>query len=116
MPDNFNGKVFIVTGSARGLGRAMAEEALKRGGKVTISDVMEKEGEETRTKFANDYGSDKVTFVRCDVRLEEEVKALWDKTVDYFGSPVDVMVNNAGVNQVGGWKRCMDINIVSVFL
>lgn len=102
-----------MTGSARGLGRAMAEEALKRGGKVTISDVLVKEAEETEAKFAKAYGSDKVTFVRCDVRSEDEVKALWDQTVAYFGAPVDVMVNNAGVNQIGGWKRCMDINIVS---
>ena len=83
-------------------------------GKVTISDVDVAEGEKTTKEFEERFGKDHVFFKRCDVTQEEDLRGLWEATVEHFGAPVDVLVNNAGVNQVGGWERCMNINIVSI--
>ena len=81
---------------------------------MTISDVLVDQGKETVSRFAEQYGKDKVHFVKCDVRNEDDVKALWDETVTFFGSEVDVMVNNAGVNHLPGWKICVDIDLIGV--
>lgn len=52
-------------------------------------------------------------WFHCDVTKEEEFTELWESTERAFGSSVDVLVNNAGVNHLPGWRKCMDIDIVS---
>jgi 15-hydroxyprostaglandin dehydrogenase (NAD) len=80
---------------------------------VTISDVSENAGHETTVALAKTYGSEKVHFVHCDVTNEGQFKDLWDASEAFFKAPVDVLVNNAGINHTQGWKKCMDIDIVS---
>ncbi len=54
------GKVVIITGSARGLGKGFAEAVLVSGGKVTVCDVLEDVGKETVKEFGSRFGKDKV--------------------------------------------------------
>ena len=61
-----NGKVALITGSARGFGKEFAIRLLKRGARVCISDLNEIAGKETLDELKQKYGSDKVIFSRCD--------------------------------------------------
>ena len=57
-----NGKICIVTGSARGMGKEFAQRLLKKGSKVCISDINEELGEETIKELQEQYGAENVTF------------------------------------------------------
>ena len=112
-----SGKVAIITGSAQGLGKAFAARLLEAGGKVCISDVNKAKGEATLTELRERFGQEKVCFVECDVTKEEDFVNLFDKTEQFFKvSCVDILANNAGVNLNFGWRKCMEINIISVML
>ena len=111
------GKVCIITGSAQGLGKAFAARLLEAGGKVCISDMNQDRGEATLTELRERFGEEKVCFVACDVTEEEQFRNLFDKAEEFFKvSCVDLLANNAGVNLNFGWKKCLEVNIVSVML
>jgi NAD(P)-dependent dehydrogenase (short-subunit alcohol dehydrogenase family) len=92
---NLNGKTAIVTGSTKGIGRAIAETLVREGVNVCVSARKIEEVENT-VKELNGAGEGSVTGVACDVRDYDEVKALFEHAVGEFGG-VDVVVNNAGV-------------------
>lgn len=85
------GKVAIVTGGARGIGEATARLFSRHGAKVVIADVEDPIG----TALANSLGPS-VTFVHCDVSLEEDIENLIESTVSRYGQ-LDIMFNNAGI-------------------
>jgi NAD(P)-dependent dehydrogenase (short-subunit alcohol dehydrogenase family) len=88
-----SGKVAVITGSARGIGRACAERFLADGGKVVISDV---DGA-TLAKTAGELGHpNDLRTVTCDVAKRADVDRLVATAVKEFGR-IDIMVNNAGV-------------------
>ena len=108
-------KVAVITGSARGIGRAYAERLLQAGARVCLSDLDQDEGENTLRELEQRFGKDKVCFSLCDVTKEEELEGLLDKAEQYFKvGCIDIMVNNAGVNVNLGWRKCMNINIMAV--
>lgn len=89
-------KVCIVTGAAQGIGRAIAHDLAKEGGKVVVADL----NDEKATAVANEIkemGCDAIA-VKVDVTDRDSVQALVAKTVEAFGR-LDVMFNNAGVNK-----------------
>lgn len=96
---NLNGKVAIVTGGTKGIGRAIAEALVREGMSVCIGARKEKEVEATVSEL-NDAGEGRVAGAVCDVRHYEEVAALVEHTVAEFGG-VDVLVNNAGIGVFG---------------
>lgn len=107
--------VCIITGSAQGLGKSFAKILLDNGAKVCISDLNEEKSKPTVDEFENKYGKDYVCFVKCDVTIEEEFEALFDKTEAHFKVDcIDILVNNAGINTNFGWKKCMEVNIMAV--
>jgi NAD(P)-dependent dehydrogenase (short-subunit alcohol dehydrogenase family) len=97
---NYNGKSAIVTGGTKGIGRAIAAALLGEGMNVCVSARSVEEIEQTITELG-DTGEGRVTGAACDVRDEEEVKAMFEHAVSEFGA-VDVLVNNAGI---GIFKR-----------
>ncbi|TRY76711.1 hypothetical protein TCAL_07592 [Tigriopus californicus] len=113
---SFSNKVFIVTGSARGVGAGIAENILQNGGRVTISDVLNEVGLATTDRLAKLYGTEKVTFIHCDVTNQQSFESLWSETEKIFGSPVQVLVNNAGVFHNAGWEKCIDINLKGLMI
>jgi len=80
---------------------------------VTISDVDVKIGQETANTLAQKFGEKRVFWQECDVTAQESFENLYAETEGYFKQPVNLLVNNAGVNHMAGWKKCMDIDIVS---
>jgi len=89
------GKTAIVTGSTKGIGRAIAEALVRAGANVCVSARNSEEVERAVAELGALDGGD-VTGAVCDVRDYEEVRALFEHTVAEFGG-VDVLVNNAGV-------------------
>ena len=92
---DYKGKTAIVTGSTKGIGRAIAEALLGAGMNVCVSARNIEEIERT-VRELEDVGEGGVTGAACDVRDYEEVRALFEHAVAEFGG-VDVLVNNAGV-------------------
>ena len=85
-PLDFNGKVVLITGGTKGLGKAMASMFAARHGAVVVCG---------RSTPAEGELADGVSFVGCDVRDPEQVANLVDRVVEQHGR-LDVAVNNAG--------------------
>jgi 3-oxoacyl-[acyl-carrier protein] reductase len=89
------GKVAVVTGGIKGIGRAIAESLVKAGVNVCISARNEAEIEQAVGELG-DLGDVQVTGVVCDVRDNDEVNAMFEHAQSELGG-VDVLVNNAGM-------------------
>ena len=120
-PDMEN-KVVIVTGSARGIGRAIAERFATEGSSVVLADLDNNGIERVAEKISADGGS--AFPIATDVAVEEQVDALFDTTLNQYGT-VDVLVNNAGlispVKHVlevdkAWWDRLIGANLTGTFL
>jgi NAD(P)-dependent dehydrogenase (short-subunit alcohol dehydrogenase family) len=90
------GKVAVVTGAARGIGRATAERLLAEGAKVVVSDI---DMERLNQAVAEIGAADKLLALRADVASKAEVVHLIEAAVQHFGA-IDIMVNNAGIAPV----------------
>ena len=93
---SLTGKVAIITGAARGIGRACAERFAREGAKVIVADVDQARGQETVAAIS--AGGTETLFVACDVGDSVQVSGLIAASVDAFGS-LDVLVNSAGILQ-----------------
>lgn len=98
-------KVAIVTGSARGIGFAIAQVLAEEGAKVVISDLSMSSGEES-AKQLQEKGYEAV-FIPCDISKRDQVNELFLKTKEHFGT-IDVLVNNAGINRDGMLHKLTD--------
>lgn len=103
-------RVVVVTGAARGIGRALADRFVSEGCRVVALDLA----------FEPDFPLDHVV---CDVTDPQSVHDAVDEVVRLHGT-IDVLVNNAGINVTGtvaelewdDWRRCMDVNVGGTFL
>lgn len=84
-------KIILITGAARGIGKAIAELFHKEGGYVILSDIRDDEGEQVARSLG-----DRAEYRRLDVRMEEDWIAASDDISQQFGR-LDVLVNNAGI-------------------
>lgn len=115
----FEGRGAIVTGSARGIGRAIAERLASEGAKVMIADIDDMAGKDT----AASLGKNSTSFP-LDVTSDDSWQAAVLAATNVFGS-VDILVNNAGIAgrsaptwelSVEEWKQVLDIDLTGVFL
>jgi NAD(P)-dependent dehydrogenase (short-subunit alcohol dehydrogenase family) len=114
MRGEYSQKAALVTGGARGIGKAVAELLLERGYRVAVCDV----------KPSGDLESG-IAFIRCDVSREASVRACIGQAVRRFGR-LDAVVNNAGIASpqngpvgrltLAEWNRRLATNLTSVFL
>ncbi len=118
MTGRLAGKVALISGGARGMGASHAREMVAHGAKVVCGDILDAEGE----VVAKELGED-ARYVHLDVTGAEDGDAAVDTAVAEFGG-VDVLVNNAGILNIGTvedfeiseWHRILDINLTGVFL
>ena len=92
---DLNGKVAIVTGGTKGIGRAIAEELVREGIDVCISARSRSEIDQTIGALAV-LERGRITGIVCDVCDHSQVRALIERTVEEFGG-LDILVNNAGI-------------------
>ena len=112
------GKVALVTGAARGIGRAIADGLAAGGARIAVADL--RGADEAAAAYADGVG------VTGDVSNEEDVRRLVAEVRDRCGA-IDILVNNAGLyaslemrpfDQIPleEWRRVMDVNVASMFL
>lgn len=119
MSNDFEGKVAVVTGAAKGIGLTISEELARRGATVVVSDL---DGSAAQAAADGLQGSGH-EGVECDVRDEEHVTRLLTGAKERHGS-LDVVVGNAGVGSVqplaemslADWRAVTSINLDGVFL
>jgi 3-oxoacyl-[acyl-carrier protein] reductase len=112
--------VALITGGARGIGRAIVEKMLDNGCKVVIADVLDDAGKTTVLELT---GRGEVTFVHCDVTAATDAQAAIEHAVTKFGT-LDILVNNAGITKdtllirmsESDWDRVLSINLKGAFL
>ncbi|MBN1441831.1 MAG: 3-oxoacyl-ACP reductase FabG [Planctomycetes bacterium] len=91
-----DGRVALVTGGSRGLGRSMAEGLASAGADLVLCSRHEDEAAAVAGEIAREHGH-RAIAVGCDVTVEEQVDALVSRTVELFGK-IDILINNAGLN------------------
>jgi 3-oxoacyl-[acyl-carrier protein] reductase len=94
---NLKDKVAVVTGSARGIGKSIAEKLAMAGANVVITDILVEEGQKTAAEIAETYKVETL-FMESDVTSSESAQKLADTVIEKFGR-VDVLVNNAGITR-----------------
>ena len=88
------GKIAIVTGGAKGIGRHYSQALAAEGARVMIADIAD--GKELAAEIAGRHGANSVASAKFDVSDEKAVKNLVAQTIDRFGQ-IDVLVNNAAM-------------------
>ena len=117
----FKDKVVIVTGSARGIGQAIALGFGKEGARVVIADIREDLGMLTAEKVTASGG--KGLYIYCDVSKKADVDAMVNRTLEVFGT-IDVLVNDAGICPFHDfltmpeelWDQVLAVNLKGNFL
>jgi gluconate 5-dehydrogenase len=118
---DLTGRVAIVTGGSRGLGKEMAEGLAEAGASLMLCARREEWLTPTLVEF-HERGFN-VEGLLCDISNPEHVQAVVDKTLNYFGK-VDILVNNAGISwgalpeemPLDKWQKVLDVNLTGAFL
>jgi NAD(P)-dependent dehydrogenase (short-subunit alcohol dehydrogenase family) len=113
----FENRVAVVTGAAKGIGQAVARAFAREGAKVALLDV-----DDSAAKTAQSLG-DRARYFRCDVSRSVEVDTVVKAAIDALGD-ISFLINNAGIQTYGTcvdtseevWDRTINVNLKSAFL
>src|SRR5437764_264349 len=94
---DMSGKVAVVTGSSRGIGRAIAERMAEHGAKVAVSSRKLPACEEVTKSINERFGAGTALSIACNISSKDELKNLIDRATQHFGK-VDILVCNAASN------------------
>ncbi len=116
------GKIALVTGSSRGVGRAVALAFAREGAKVVVNYALNKDAADKVVEAIHAAGSESVA-IRADVANKPEVETLVGNTIEAFGK-IDILVNNAGFTKPAlmlkmtedQWDQVVDIHLKGAFL
>jgi len=116
------GKTAIVTGSGRGLGKAIALKLAQMGANIVLNDIACSEDIDTTAEEFKSLGYN-VVVTRGDVRNPDDVENMVKTAIEAFGS-IDILVNNAGITRdtllirmtEKDWDDVLDINLKGAFL
>jgi L-rhamnose 1-dehydrogenase len=115
------GKVAIVTGAARGIGRAIALRFAEEGARVAIADVRQDDGR--RTVEMIQVAGGETTFIATDVTIAQQVQAMVEAVLERWGT-IDILVNDAGICPFeeflampeAMWDEVLQVNLKGYFL
>lgn len=116
-----SGKVALITGSARGIGKAIALELANHGAKIVINDILPK-NEIDKTLEEIRKSGDQAIGIRADITIFEEVEGMVKEIINKFGK-IDILVNNAGIIRDSllirmkeeDWDAVININLKGTF-
>jgi len=116
-----SGKVALVTGASRGIGRAIALKLAKLGAKVAVNYSSSAEAANEVVKAIEENGGQAIA-IAGDVSCSQSVSKMIDAIIQNWGT-IDILVNNAGITRDGllmrmkeeDWDRVLDINLKGVF-
>ena len=122
MSGPLDGRVALVTGSASGIGYAMAEGLGRRGACVVLADTADPS--EAAARLRQD--GIRTSCITADVTSERDVEAMVNSAVDAFGG-LDILINNAGIYaslvpqpfedlDVADWRRIFEVNVIGMFV
>ena len=119
---SLEGKRALVTGSRRGIGKAIALVLAKAGADVAVCDYVMEDGELVKVAKEIENMGRHCLAIRCDVSKKADVEEMY-KAIDAFGS-IDILVNNAGTAVKAwfldiseeDWDRVMDVNVKGMYL
>jgi len=122
MSDRLKGKVALITGGGRGIGRAIALGFAREGARVAIAARTRAEVEAVAAEIEAELGMAALALT-CDIVEEEQVKNLVQAVLAGFGQ-VDILVNNAGIGVARpvygmtrlNWDRALAVNLTGTFL
>lgn len=98
---DLTGQVALITGSSKGMGKAMAHALAEHGSKVVISSRKLDQCEETAAQINAACGEERAIAIACNIGYKEQLQALVDETRERLG-PIDTLIANAGVNPFYG--------------
>lgn len=118
----FAGQTAVVTGTARGFGRAIVRRLARGGARVVAADINLQGCQETAALVTQDGGE--ATAVQVDVSSAASVEALVQRTLASYGNRLDILVNNAGIWKLvpteetteEEWDRIVNVNMKGTFL
>lgn len=118
---SLHGRVAVVTGSSRGIGRAIAEALAAHGAQVVISSRKQDACEQVSAGICSRHGSDRALAVPANISSKDELQALVDRTKEKYGR-IDIVVCNAAANPYYGplsgiddaqFRKVLDSNIIA---
>ncbi|NPB08214.1 MAG: SDR family NAD(P)-dependent oxidoreductase, partial [Aquificae bacterium] len=115
-------RVSLVTGSTRGIGRAIAEKLAEAGSRVIITGTYGEKAKAVAQEIANKYGVETLGL-EMNLLSEESIKKAFDEINSRFGG-VDVLVNNAGITRdklflrmsLSDWEEVLKVNLTGSFI
>ncbi len=122
-PKPLSGRVALITGSAGGIGKAIARKFVEEGACVVLNDLNPERLEAAHEELTNAYGKDAVAAVSLNVTEAKSVEEAFKQAVWAFGG-VDIVVNNAGISisqpiaehTEENWDKLFDILVKGQFL
>jgi NAD(P)-dependent dehydrogenase (short-subunit alcohol dehydrogenase family) len=122
-PKPLSGRIALVTGSAGGIGKAIAKKFAQEGACVIINDINTERMEGAMSEFQKQFGRDTAASTLLDVTNEETIEEALDAAALAFGG-VDIIVNNAGISTskalldhtVEDWDKLYNILVKGQFL
>lgn len=96
-PKPLTGKIALVTGSAGGIGKAIAKKLVSEGAVVILNDMNAERLAQAGEEFKKQFGRDAYTIAQLDVTSADDIKTAFEKAALAFGG-IDIVVNNAGLS------------------
>ena len=120
---NLKNKKVIITGAARGIGYAIAQEFLKAGAQIALCSTTQEGAQKAKETLLKEFPQSKIYAQKADVSKEAEVQNFVENVTREFGT-VDILVNNAGITRdtlairmsEQDWDAVLNVNLKGTFL
>jgi NAD(P)-dependent dehydrogenase (short-subunit alcohol dehydrogenase family) len=117
-----SGRTAIVTGSARGIGYAIAEKFASEGANVVLLDIISLDNAVARLALP----PERLLAMKADITSESDIQQAVDATIEKFGA-IDILVNNAAIadnikvapfeeHTVAEWRHMLEVNVIGTFI